>query len=213
VKNNTGGSALVSAFTEEQVERIAGVTKSQLRYWDKTGFFSPTEFEVYKGQAFGRVYSFRDLASLKILNDLRNKAEVPLQLLRGLKTSWDSEDDDLWISHTLFAVNKRVAVDTTRGLEDALSGQKVMEIPIRAEYNRIKNNISKLFDRDKGTIGKIDRKRNISSNKPVIAGTRIKVKSIQAFAEAGYSINQILKEYPSLKKKDVQVAIRYKESA
>ena len=87
-----------------------------------------------------------------------------------------------------------------------------MEIPIRVESERMKNNISKLFKRAKGTIGKITKQRNIAHNKPVIAGTRIKVKSVKAFVDAGYSIPAIQSEYPGLTKKDIAAAIRFKET-
>ena len=62
-----GETKLISVFSEDQVERITGVTKSQLRYWDKTDFFAQKESEIYRGQSFGRIYSFRGLTSLKFL--------------------------------------------------------------------------------------------------------------------------------------------------
>jgi hypothetical protein len=33
---------VISAFSEDQAERLTGITTSQLRYWAKTGFFTPT---------------------------------------------------------------------------------------------------------------------------------------------------------------------------
>jgi hypothetical protein len=32
---------IISAFSEEQAERLTKISKQQLRYWDRTGFFSP----------------------------------------------------------------------------------------------------------------------------------------------------------------------------
>jgi uncharacterized protein (DUF433 family) len=46
---------------------------------------------------------------------------------------------------------------------------------------------------------------------PVIAGTRVLVSSIKAFARAGYSIGQIIEQYPSLKKQDVQAVLKEHE--
>ena len=34
-------SSVIAALSEDQVERITGLTKRQLRYWAKTGFFKP----------------------------------------------------------------------------------------------------------------------------------------------------------------------------
>lgn len=33
---------VVSAFTEEQVSRLTGISHRQLRYWDSTKFFVPS---------------------------------------------------------------------------------------------------------------------------------------------------------------------------
>jgi hypothetical protein len=32
---------VITAFSEEQVDRLTGLSKAQLRYWDRTGFFAP----------------------------------------------------------------------------------------------------------------------------------------------------------------------------
>lgn len=67
--------------------------------------------------------------------------------------------------------------------------------------------------RNAETIGKITRSRGVASNKPVIAGTRIPVKSIQGFARAGYSIDEILEQYPVLTEEDIRAALAYGKAA
>lgn len=49
----------------------------------------------------------------------------------------------------------------------------------------------------------------ILGGKPIIAGTRISVELIMNFLAAGMSVDEILKEYPELKKTEVLVAIEY----
>jgi DNA-binding transcriptional MerR regulator len=80
-------SVVVSAFTEDQVERLTGVTKRQLRYWDRTGFFAPSLAFEDRSQPFSRLYSFRDVVSLKVLNALRNDGHVPLPQLREVRNA------------------------------------------------------------------------------------------------------------------------------
>jgi uncharacterized protein (DUF433 family) len=46
---------------------------------------------------------------------------------------------------------------------------------------------------------------------PVVAGTRIPVRTLRHFHEDGYGIEDILAEYPSLSRADVEAAIRYKD--
>jgi uncharacterized protein (DUF433 family) len=49
----------------------------------------------------------------------------------------------------------------------------------------------------------------VAHNAPVLAGTRIPVRAIKRFNEAGYSVAQILSEYPTLTESDVVAALAY----
>ncbi len=50
---------------------------------------------------------------------------------------------------------------------------------------------------------------NILGGKPVITGTRMAVESILELLTSGMEIKEILKEYPFLRKKQIQAAIDY----
>jgi uncharacterized protein (DUF433 family) len=67
--------------------------------------------------------------------------------------------------------------------------------------------------RDAAKIGRIEQHRGTAANKPVIAGTRIPVKSIKAFDQAGYSIAQIREQYPVLTEEDIRAALDYGAAA
>ena len=64
-----------------------------------------------------------------------------------------------------------------------------------------------------GTIGLVEKKRGVMQNQPVIAGTRVPVRSIQAFAGAGYTIPEIIQQYPGLEPNDIEAALAYKNVA
>ena len=49
-------------------------------------------------------------------------------------------------------------------------------------------------------------------NAPVIAGTRIPTAAIRRYQEAGYTVEQILAEYPDLTPHDVEAALKYEEN-
>lgn len=49
----------------------------------------------------------------------------------------------------------------------------------------------------------------ILGGKPVIAGTRISVELIMNFLAAGMSVDEIVAEYPELKRSEVVAAIEY----
>jgi uncharacterized protein (DUF433 family) len=50
---------------------------------------------------------------------------------------------------------------------------------------------------------------DICNGKPVISGTRITVQTVLEFLGAGDSVDDVLAEYPSLSREDVQACIDY----
>ena len=47
----------------------------------------------------------------------------------------------------------------------------------------------------------------------MIAGTAIQVASIKAYADAGYTVQQIIEEYPTLTERDVEAALAHDAAA
>jgi uncharacterized protein (DUF433 family) len=50
---------------------------------------------------------------------------------------------------------------------------------------------------------------DICNGKPVIRGTRVTVQTVLEFLAAGDSVEDVLEEYPSLKREDVQACLDY----
>lgn len=50
---------------------------------------------------------------------------------------------------------------------------------------------------------------NILGGKPIIVGTRMSVETILELISSGMGINDLVKEYPFLKKEQIQAAINY----
>jgi DNA-binding transcriptional MerR regulator len=101
---------LVAAFSEEQIGRMVGLSKSRLRYWARTGFFRPSFVEEDGRLPYSRCYSFKDIVALRTLEMLRVQNSVPLQHLRKVAETLSHMRDDLWTSTTLFVVNKKVSL-------------------------------------------------------------------------------------------------------
>jgi DNA-binding transcriptional MerR regulator len=207
-------SVVVAAFTEDEASRLTGVSPRQLRYWQRTGFFAPSLADKRdEGHAFN-LYSFRDLVSLQILNALRNEAGISLQHLREVKAKLESLGEDLWAKTTIYVLGRRIVYEVEpHRLEDVVSGQKVLCIPLRVARADMERAVRVSRQRDADQIGRIATTRGVSQNRPVIAGTGIRIASIKAFHEAGYSIAQILSEYPTLTERDVEAAIAYGAAA
>ncbi|SIO51262.1 MerR HTH family regulatory protein [Bradyrhizobium erythrophlei] len=208
-------SVVVSAFTEDHVERLTGVSQRQLRYWDRTGFFVPSLAYEDRRSPYSRLYSFRDIVSLKIVSALRNDANVPLPHLRDVKEKLAHLGDDLWATTTLYVLNRRVIFDSPDmdRREEVVSGQVMLQIPLKVVSGSTEEAVKALRKREDTAIGKIERRKNIAHNQAVIAGTRIPVRSVKAFADAGYSVEQIQKEYPTLTAEDIKAAIAFEAAA
>lgn len=206
--------SVVAAFSEDQVERLTGISKSQLRYWDRTDFFKPTFAAENRRAAFSRIYSFRDVASLRILNVLRNQYRLPLQHLRDVARQLPALPDVMWTSMELFVIGRRVAFvepgsDQHR---EIVSKQYLLGIPLKVVASDTQRDVERLSARAPEEIGRVSRSRNVAHNAWVLAGTRIPVATIKRFAADGFEIAQILKEYPRLTEADIRAALAHEES-
>jgi uncharacterized protein (DUF433 family)/DNA-binding transcriptional MerR regulator len=210
-------SSVIAAFSEEQTEKLTGISKAQLRYWDETDFYRPS-YSENRPIAYSRVYSFRDLIALRVLDVLRNKYGVSLQHLREVRVRLGKLDDnpDRWIETRLYPLNGRVIwYEANSQLPtEVASGQVVAYVELNDVVQKTKEAIGQLkFPRDRSSIGSIEKSRYVMRNAAVIAGTRIPVKAIKRFAEAGYSVPQIIAEYPDLTEQDIAAALRYDEDS
>lgn len=50
---------------------------------------------------------------------------------------------------------------------------------------------------------------DVCNGKPVVAGTRITVQAVLEFLAAGDSVEEVLVEYPSLRREDVNACLAY----
>jgi DNA-binding transcriptional MerR regulator len=60
----------MDGFTSLQASRFTGTTGNQLRYWDKIGLVKPGVQATGGRPGVRRVYTFRDLVSLKVIKSL-----------------------------------------------------------------------------------------------------------------------------------------------
>ena len=56
-------------------------------------------------------------------------------------------------------------------------------------------------------LGRITANPDICNGRPVVRGTRITVQTVLEFLAAGDSIEDVLEEYPSLTREDVQACL------
>jgi DNA-binding transcriptional MerR regulator len=202
---------VVAAFSEEQVERITGLSKGRLRYWAKTDFFRPSFVENNPRLPYSRFYSFKDVVALRTLEMLRVQNNVPLQHLRKVAEKLSHLRDALWTETTLFVVKRRVVfVNPETGQpEEVVSGQYLLGIPLKKVIDDTTADIIEFRRRSPNTYGKVARHREVVRNAWVIEGTRIPVGAVKRLHEDGFTIPMIIEEYPDLTEDDVKAALEH----
>lgn len=204
---------VVGAFSEEHASRLSGVSLHQLRHWDAIGLLQPSFASGEHREAYSRVYSFRDIVSLRVLNDLRNNKGISLQHLRKVADKLSHLGEEKWTKTVLSVLGKRVVFDNpnTSLREEVVSGQRVLSIPLRVVISDTRQAIRELNIRDEGDFGSVVRGRFIQQNEPVFSKTRIPIAAIQRFIAAGYSADGIIAEYPELTVDDIEAAKNHKD--
>ena len=207
-------SNVIAAFSQDQVELITGLNKGRLRYWARTDFFRPNFVEDNLRLAYSRFYSFKDIVALRTLEVLRIQHSVPLQHLRKVAEKLAHLKDELWTKTSLFVVNRRVIFQNpeTGKPQEIVSGQYLLGIKLKKIISDTRDDVTTLNQRSSNSIGKIRKHRSIARNAWSIEGTRITVGSIKRFHEDGYSVDQIIEEYPDLTAEDVQAALAHDDS-
>ncbi|HEY3910875.1 MAG TPA: DUF433 domain-containing protein [Stellaceae bacterium] len=208
--------SLVSAFTEEQVARLTGLTAAQLRYWDQTKFFVPSYADENRRVPYSRIYSFKDIAALRVIGVLRNQHNVSLQHLRDVSRELQHLSDHGWTKTTLYVLQKKIVFEEpdTGRLREIVGTQYVLpSVALGIVFADTERDVAALIRRPEDKVGQISRDRFISHNAPVVAGTRIPTAAIRRFREAGYSTDQIISEYPDLTPTDVEAALEFEANA
>jgi uncharacterized protein (DUF433 family) len=201
------------AFTSQQVRTLTGLSEHQLRYWDRTGFFSP-QFPGEGGRPFDRLYSFRDVVGLRTVAQLRGR--VPLQGLRRIGQWLHERYDSPWSSLTFYIAGDRVYFsDPSTGARVATNpeGQIAQPFEMEAVAREVSSAVERMQRRGADEIGRIERRKYVSGNRPVLAGTRIPTRAIREFHDAGYSTEAILREYPDLTEQDVRGALAFEDES
>jgi uncharacterized protein (DUF433 family) len=202
---------VVAAYSEEQIGRMVGLTKSRLRYWARTEFFKPSFVEEDGRLPYSRFYSFKDIVALRTLEMLRVRNGVPLQHLRKVADSLAHMKDELWSSTSLFVQDKKVLVVNPEfgQPQEIVSGQYVLRIPLSEVIEDTRNDILAFRSRPANTVGHLSRNRSIARNALVVSGTRIPVGSVLRLHEDGYTVDQIIAEYPDLTPEDIEAALTH----
>lgn len=206
--------SVVAAFSADQVAKLTGLTMRQLAYWDDTGFFCPQYAAESRRSPYSRIYSFADLVGLRTVSLLKNGYNVSMAHLKETAERLSQHTDHPWSDIKLAVWNRKITwIDPETGKpSEVVSGQYIMFEMIDV-IEDMKTKTVALKTRTDDEYGKIIKARNIAHNRPVFAGTRIPISAVINFADAGFSVQDIIKEYPSLTERDVTAALQAEASS
>ena len=193
------------AIPDKQAAKLAGITMRQLRYWEQTDLIVPSIKRRISPRNTVRLYGYQDLLGLLVAAELRNR--ISLQHIRRIITQLQDRG---------FADPLRELRFASRGNDvyfqypdgswsgDPNPDQVIFHQVIALEPLRAR--IPAASRRDPGAIGKVVRRRRVLGGKPILAGTRIPVATIQRYLQAGYGTEAIIEEYPSMTPAHIEAA-------
>lgn len=203
-------SRIPKVYTEEQAARLAHISLTQIRYWDNTAFFQPSIAYEDRKAAFSRIYSFGDVVALRVLGKLRNQHDVPLQHLRRVRDKFQMPQS-AWADEEIFVNKKRVYFKNERGtfVNSETNEETLPSIPLPKVIAEISTEAKSMNIRSMQAIATKTRRQNVARRAEVFQGTRIPIDTVKEYFQEGLGIDDILNDYPTLTRDDVQAAIRW----
>jgi uncharacterized protein (DUF433 family)/DNA-binding transcriptional MerR regulator len=197
----------VLAVSDKQARELARISMRQLRYWEQIGMVVPSVRQEISPRNIVRLYSFQDLLELLVAAELRRRPGISLQHIQRVITHLHGRDFGAPLRELKFATHGtniyfQYPDGTWSG--DPLPDQVIFRQAIALDLVGAK--IDAANDRDPEAAGKIVRRRGVHGSKPIFAGTRIPVGTVQRYLQAGYDTEAIIREYPSLTPADIETA-------
>lgn len=203
----------IVALDSEKVSRLTGIPRNTLTNWERQGVFRPSYVDPNPRSPFRRIYSFRDVVSLRALATIRRELRVPLAEIRRAGEYLTKFSESPWSELRFGVIDRRLVFrspDTNQWV--GVDGQGVLELDMEGIPQEIQRGLPEALARDKTTQGVVTRNRYVHHNKPIIAGTRIPTATIWRFHEHGYSPKSIIEEYPHLSLPDIEAALEYERN-
>lgn len=198
------------AVPDKRAAKLAGISMRQLHYWEQVGLVVPSITRQISPRNTVRLYNFQDLLELLAVAELRHRPGISLQHIRRLVAHLRTREFGAPLRELRFA---------TRGQEiyfqypdgswsgDAYPGQLIYYQVIALD--EIGTKIDTVNDRAPEAAGQVVSRRGVHRSKPIFAGTRIPVATVQRYLQAGYDTKAIIREYPSLTAADIETARHY----
>jgi uncharacterized protein (DUF433 family)/DNA-binding transcriptional MerR regulator len=199
----------VLAVTDKRARQLAHISMKQLRYWEQTGLVVPSVRRQVSSGKTVRLYGFEDLLELLVAAELRRRPGISLQHIRRLITHLRQRDYGAPLRELKFATHgNQIYVQYPDGSWSGDPDPDQLIFRQAVALDLVGARIEAAGKRDPETPGKVVQRRGVQGGKPIFAGTRIPVGTVQRYLDAGYSTEEIIEEYPSLTPADIEAAQR-----
>jgi DNA-binding transcriptional MerR regulator len=142
----------MDGFTALQASRFTGTTGNQLRYWDKIGLVKPGVQATGGRPGVRRLYSFRDLVSLKVVKSLLDGGMSLQRVRRAYEYLRSNADLDEQLSNVKLVTDGKsiFKITTAEGeiLDVLRQGQMAFFIAIDKLANEVGDGVNE-FLRDR----------------------------------------------------------------
>lgn len=202
------------AFAADTAAALTGLSVSQLRRWDRTGFFPPWRADPNRRRPYSRLYSLDNVIALRTIAKLR-EAGVSFANVKPIVPMLEPKPDGEWPVRCFYVVGNRVFLsrdEAAAARPNATAPDGPTVLALSSVMAEVETAVERLRHRTPEQIGTVTRNRGIMRGAPVIAGTRIPTATIAWFHDSGYALDWILKEFPRLTAEDVRVAVDFERA-
>jgi uncharacterized protein (DUF433 family) len=195
------------AVPRDAAARIARLSVRKVDYWACTGLIEPT-VDTQGSTGRVRLYGFLDLLALVVAAELNDRG-VSVRRIRQIVGRLKSRGYDHSLSQLTFAaIGNRVYFQHDDGTWEGDLRLDQLVLREVLDLQPLRRRIAEGARRDEALIGKVERRRGAMGNKPLLAGTRVPVETVQRYLAAGRSIDDVLEAFPMLTVSDVEAVQR-----
>jgi uncharacterized protein (DUF433 family) len=197
----------VFAVTDKRARQLARISMRQLRYWEQTGLIVPSVRRKVSPGKTVRLYGFEDLLELLVAAELRHRPGISLQHIRRLIAHLRERDFAVPLRELKFATSgNKIFVQYPDGSWSGDPEPDQIMFYQAVVLDLVEARLKSAGKREPDAQGKVVKRRGVQGGKPIFAGTRIPVATVQRYLQAGYSTEAIIKEYPALTPSDIAAA-------
>lgn len=193
---------------ESRAARAAEITLRRMRSWADSGVVQPTVVRELSERSIVRIYDFQATVELMVAAELRRRG-ISQQHLRTVLDDLRSRNVEAPLRQLVFATQGRDLYyqwDDGEWEGGRRPGQGVLAT-VMLDLDVVRARVRDAARPSRAQVaGTVERRRGRVGSKPVFAGTRIPVATVQGYLAAGFDVDRILDAFPDLLPADVETA-------